>query len=97
MQRVLGSIRDKALSPDELARVIGERAWEDTKREERAEGKAEGVNEGLVKGLRVAIANLCEMLGVDLSEERQQHLAALDLDGVEALRRDLKEKNAWPR
>ena len=43
MQRVIGAIRDDALSPDELARVKDEAAWEDTKkREERDEGASRG-------------------------------------------------------
>ena len=37
-----------------------------------------------------------EVLGVEVSDERRAHLAALDLPGLEALRAELKAKKTWP-
>jgi len=54
------------VSPDELARIKDEAAWEFTKTEARAEGKAEGKAEGL----RVAITTLCDVLGASLDATR---------------------------
>jgi hypothetical protein len=43
------------------------------------------------------VEDLCEVLGVELTEERKAHLAGLDLAGLEALRRHLKTHRSWPR
>jgi hypothetical protein len=51
------------------------------------------------EGLRVArevVADLCEVLGVEVTDERRAHLAALDLAALEALRAELKAKKTWP-
>lgn len=66
------------------------------KAEGLAAGKAEGHMEGQIVGLRVAITDLCEVLGVALTPGQRQHLAGLDLDGLEALRLHLKQHRAWP-
>jgi len=62
----------------------------------KAEGKAEGKEEGLAAGLRVAITDLCEVLGVKVGAARQAKLAAMRLDELEALRAHLKQHRAWP-
>jgi hypothetical protein len=48
-------------------------------------------------GMRTAVRDLCELLGVEVTEERRAHLAALDLPGLEALRAHLKTHKDWPR
>jgi predicted RNA polymerase sigma factor len=56
--------------------------------------------EGMREGLHAAygrVEDLCEVLGVELTEERKAHLAGLDLAGLEALRRHLKTHRSWPR
>jgi hypothetical protein len=63
------------------------------------EGKAEGLREGLHEGtvaLREAVGDLCELLGVELTEARRQHLASLDLAGLQQLRVALKATRSWP-
>ena len=54
------------------------------------EGKAEGKTEGRTEGLRVAVMDLCEVLGISLT------MAQLDLGGLESLRQHLKQHRAWP-
>jgi len=88
MRRVIGAIRNDALSPDELARVKDEAAWEDTKRDERDQGRAEGMRE--------AIADLCEAYGLVLSSAQRVEVAGLDLAGLERLRVHLKQHKVWP-
>jgi hypothetical protein len=61
-----------------------------------ARGKADGMREGEARGLRAAVVDLCEVLGVEVTDERRAHLAALDLPALEALRADLKAKKTWP-
>jgi hypothetical protein len=68
MQRVLGAIGKKALTPEELARVIDEKAWEETKRDAALEGALLEARDLLVK--------LCRVSGVVLGE--------LDLARIEA-------------
>lgn len=84
MMRVIGAIRDDAVSPDDLARLKDEAAWEDTKREERAEV------------MRETLPDLCEAYGISLSPAQRAEIAALDLTGLERLRGELKRHKAWP-
>ena len=83
----------------QLAREAEARGKVEGKEEGLREGKAAGLREGEERGLRVAreaVADLCEVLGVELTDERRAHLAALDLTGLEALRAELKAKKTWP-
>ncbi len=103
-RRILEKILKSGLDPDENARVKEEATWENAKRESleqglregEARGEARGLREGKTEGLRSAVADLCEVLGVSLTEARRAHLAALDLVGLEALRLELKATKAWP-
>jgi len=52
---------------------------------------------GKAAGLRVAIEDLCEVLGIALTPGQREHLEGLDLAGLEALRADLKQLRRWPR
>ncbi len=91
LKRVIGAIRNDTISPDDLARLKDEAAWEETKREERDLGRAEGLREA-----RAAIVDMCELLGIALSPAQREHLASLDLDGLSQLRGHLKQHQAWP-
>jgi hypothetical protein len=107
-QQILRQIEKSKLTAEENATLKEEATWEQAKRETAAEaeargkaagareGKEEGLREGKATGLRAAVADLCEVLGVEVTEERRAHLAALDLLGLEALRAELKAKKAWP-
>jgi predicted transposase/invertase (TIGR01784 family) len=59
-------------------------------------GEARGLREGKTAGLQAAVEDLCEVLGVEVTEERRAHLAGLDLAALEALRARLKSTKAWP-
>jgi hypothetical protein len=61
-----------------------------------AEGAAQGARDGEARGMRTAVADLCEAYGVELTAERQAHLATLDGAGLTALRQHLKAHKAWP-
>jgi hypothetical protein len=60
------------------------------------EGERLGKAEGRLEGLRVAVRDLCELLGITLTAEQQAHLETLDLAGLGALRAHLKLHRAWP-
>ena len=60
------------------------------------EGKVEGLREGKVEGLREAISDICEAFGIELDARRRARIEALDLEALNALRRELKVARAWP-
>jgi flagellar biosynthesis/type III secretory pathway protein FliH len=66
--------------------------------EERGEerGEKRGEKRGEERGLRLAVHDLCEVLGIALTTEQQAHLEALDLAGLGALRAHLKQHRSWP-
>jgi Uma2 family endonuclease len=45
---------------------------------------------------RQAVVDLCDLLSLDLTPERQAHLASLDLAGLRSLRAHLKQTRSWP-
>jgi hypothetical protein len=59
-------------------------------------GKADGLREGRADGLREAVADLCEAYGIEVTAARQQHLAGLDLAGLQSFKARLKAARAWP-
>jgi putative restriction endonuclease len=75
-------------------------ALSDERREGEAagllKGKAEGLLEGKAEGLRAAIADLCEVLGVEVSALRRARLEAMTVSELEALRAALKQTRRWP-
>jgi len=46
---------------------------------------------------REAIADLCEVLGIEMTEARRSHLDRLDYPALAELRRQIKANRAWPR
>ncbi len=66
---------------------------------EREDGEAKGRAEGEAKGresLRIAVDTICELLGVELDEERKDDLQRLDVDGLTALLGRLRSERQWP-
>jgi predicted transposase/invertase (TIGR01784 family) len=59
-------------------------------------GLEKGEKLGLEKGLRNAIQDLCEILGVDLTDERRAQMEQMDLVQLGGLRSHLKETRTWP-
>lgn len=51
---------------------------------------------GEARGLREALADLCEVLGVELTNERREHLARFELEALRALWAHLKAHKTWP-
>jgi hypothetical protein len=73
--------------------------------------KEEGVREGLKAAeeqlqkikeeaerakMLASVEMACDLLGIEMTEERRAHLAGLDLAGLDALRLRLKSERAWP-
>jgi hypothetical protein len=60
-------------------------------RNEKKEGRKAGLNEGL----REAVLDLCQVLGIEPTEAQRRELQALELSGLEALRDQLKRARRW--
>ena len=60
-----------------------------------AEGEQRGEQRGEQKTLRLTIADLCEVLGIELTPERRAQLEQLDLSGLHALWTHLKVARTW--
>ncbi|MCA9709550.1 MAG: Rpn family recombination-promoting nuclease/putative transposase [Myxococcales bacterium] len=58
-------------------------------------GHEEGLREGLRDGLRHEVETLCRVFGVELTDERQHELAALDMAGLRARLARLETKRRW--
>jgi hypothetical protein len=91
MQRALRSAVTRSVSPDELARIKDEAAWEATKADARAEGQAEGKAEGL----RLAVVTACDLLGVELTDARRAWLTEADAAALEERLRSLRATRVW--
>lgn len=104
IQRFVGCLRqtiksDKDLDQSDKDEFIMTSAWAEYERYEqqiRQEGVKEGRTLGRESALREAIAVLCEVLGIPLSEERQAFLQNQSLLELNALLMRLKHERAWP-
>ncbi|WP_437969081.1 Uma2 family endonuclease [Sorangium sp. So ce260] len=56
----------------------------------------EGRRQGRSAGLRAAVRDVCELLGIALSPEREAALEAMDEAALGALRERLKRDRRWP-
>jgi predicted transposase/invertase (TIGR01784 family) len=63
---------------------------------EMTAAKEEGIAEGKAEGLRIAIEDLCESLGIELDPTRRKHVAEAEVDTLNALRQDIKASKRWP-
>ena len=61
-----------------------------------AKGRAEGKAEGRAEALRTAVARLCEMLDIELDEQKRQALAAMSDTELEALHETIVRERRWP-
>ena len=64
---------------------------EDGEAKGRVEGRAEGEAKGR-ESLRTAVDTICELLGVELDEERKNTLWRLDVDGLTSLAGQVAER-----
>ena len=60
------------------------------------EGREEGHKSGLTEGLRQAIHDLCEVLAINLSDEREAAIHAMGDTELTLLRERLKRERRWP-
>lgn len=51
---------------------------------------------GRATGLRQAVEDLCEVLGIELTPERRTQIAGMGADALDALRAALKKGRTWP-
>ncbi|HEU4410014.1 MAG TPA: hypothetical protein VFS43_32465 [Polyangiaceae bacterium] len=112
LQRVLRTIERARVSPEEAYLLKAEAQWESAKREARdegrdegrregrdegrREGKDEGRREGEAKGLRTAVLDLCELLGLAVTDAQRAALEAMGVGELEALRQAIKQTRRWP-
>ena len=59
------------------------------------EGEQRGLREGEQRGQRQAVEALCEVLGIELTDERRRELANLDGARLVALMARLRERRSW--
>lgn len=82
-----------ALQNERGALAVAEKRGE-RRGEER--GREQGLEDGLSQGLRFGIRAICNVLAIELTVERTQHMDRLDADGLTALFAHLQERKAWP-
>ncbi|MCG8418478.1 MAG: hypothetical protein MJE77_11100, partial [Proteobacteria bacterium] len=56
-----------------------------------------GRSDGLLQGLRRTVRELCELLAIELTPDRQGHIDSLDAEALERLCADLKQNRCWGR
>jgi hypothetical protein len=56
----------------------------------------EGRTEGEIEGQRLAVLDLCEAFGIDVTPERRTYIESLDLTRLGELRAQLKQHRRWP-
>ena len=91
--QVLARQRELALTTYKIemtaARLEGEARGE-------ARGEGRGEAKGEAKGLRIAVEDLCEVLGIPLSDDRRTFLSAAGVDELATIRDELKRSKRWP-
>ena len=63
----------------------------------RSDGYDRGRSDGLLQGLRRTVRELCELLAIELTPDRQGHIDSLDAEALERLCTDLKQNRCWGR
>lgn len=85
MQRILGRIRDRTLTPAELALVKDEAAWDEVQRDARLDGRLEGMLEGALREARAMLFALAQASGLALDAEAKARIEGCQ--DVDVLRR----------
>jgi predicted transposase/invertase (TIGR01784 family) len=86
-----------ALQNERGALSVAEKRGEERGREQGLkDGREQGLKDGREQALRFAVIGLCNVLAIELSQERTRHLDSLDADGLTKLFADLQERKAWP-
>jgi Uma2 family endonuclease len=86
------------LVTEERAAKEAERTAKEAERtaKETAERVAQEAEQRLLSQTREAVMDVCELLEIEMNEGRRAHLAALDMEGLQALRLRLKSERRWP-
>ncbi len=99
----VAALLDAALADDEVARALeakGNPAIVEMKTKSREEGRKEGREEGREEGRQIAlrgyIKDLCGILSIAWSEQRQAAVRRMSLSALEALREYLVSHKTWP-
>ena len=82
---------------DEGLKEGHEKGLDEGLKEGHEKGLDEGLTIGLAKGLRQAIRDLCDVLDVPCTPERNAQLERLDIGGLSALRDQIKSTKTWPK
>jgi hypothetical protein len=61
-----------------------------------AKGRAEGEAKGRAEALRVAVQRLCDVLGLELDDQKQHALAGMSDTELDALSDTLARERRWP-
>ncbi len=94
-RRVMAQHDAVALMKDPLTIARREALQEGQEKGERL-GQEKGERLGREESLRLWIADMCELLGVDLTADRRAQIEQMDLDKLRELRAALKSARAWP-
>jgi hypothetical protein len=73
-----------------------EAVYADIKREHVQEGMELGKEQGLEQGLEQGIEALCEVLQIELTEQRREELASADAERLEQVLAQLRTTRRWP-
>jgi predicted transposase/invertase (TIGR01784 family) len=87
---------DRAKIAEQDKRGLTSLARKEGKIEGFRDGRAEGLREGEAKGLREAILSVCDILGIECSQELHSHLASLNADKLALFLTAVREKRALP-
>jgi flagellar biosynthesis/type III secretory pathway protein FliH len=87
---------ERAKMAEQDARGALEKAEEKGEARGVAKGHAAGLEEGRVEELRRSLADLCELLGIEMTDQRRELVIASDLAGLEELRNRIKQQRGWP-
>lgn len=78
-----------------LAEVTA-RSVVEAKRDGLKEGIKEGIKEGKREGIKEGIKAACELLGIELTAARRDHINKLDASGLESLLAHLRAERRFP-
>jgi Uma2 family endonuclease len=90
------SAEEQRRAADEQRRLAEERERAAEERERSAEEQRRLAEAQAMADAREALVDLCDALAIDLTPERQAHLASLDLPALRSLRARLKQARRWP-
>ncbi len=103
-QHIAWIVDDRARAEHEQGRELGKAEGREIgkaegreigKAEGREIGKAEGHERGLRQGRMDAIVAVCEVVGVELTPTRRQHLERAGLDELDQLLQTLRQTRSW--